>query len=316
MPTTVNANIELRYLRYFLAVAEELHYRRAAERLHIAQPPLSRAIRRLEGQLGVGLLDRTSRSVSLTAAGRVFAEEARDILSSVEFAVREARFAAAAEDTTIRVGCVLDAPIDGLHRFLTGLREIVPGARTAVEHAASHDQVHQLRSGKIDLAIVHDTASIEDIPATPIFAGQPLVALVPAAHPAAGLPAVSPDDLAHEPIFAFPGEASETLYGWIRTMAVAAGYRLPEMIEGRTAHTRDATLAVADGLGVALVPAASPHAADHIVAQRLLRPAIPMPDAVLAWRPHPPRLLRDALEPVRELARHLHRTTSEGGGGS
>jgi len=314
--TRHNTNIELRHLRYFLAVAEELHYGRAAKRLRIAQPPLSRAIRRLEGELHVRLLDRTSRSVSLTAAGCVFAEEAHDILSSVEFAIREVRLAAAAEEATIRVGCVPDAPIDRLHRFLTGLREIVPGARTVVEHAASHDQVQQLHSGEIDLAIVHDTAATEDILAAPIFAGRPLVALVQAAHPAAALPAVSPDDLADEPLFAFPGEASATLHGWIRTMAAAGGYRPPEMIQGRGADMRDAALAVADGQGVALVPAAGPPAADHIVAQRPLRPAIPMPDAVLAWRPHPPRVLRDALEPVRELARELHRTTSEGGDGS
>ena len=137
--TLQNANIELRHVRYFLVVAEELHYGRAAKRLHMAQPPLSRAIRRLESELGVRLLERTSRSVSLTAAGRVFAEEAREILSSVDFAIREARSTAAAEGATIRLGCVPHAPIDRLHRFLTGLRAIVPGAHTVVEHAASDD---------------------------------------------------------------------------------------------------------------------------------------------------------------------------------
>ena len=311
--TLRNANIELRHLRYFLAVAEDLHYGRAAKRLHMAQPPLSHSIRRLESELGVRLLDRTSRSVSLTAAGRVFAEEARDILSGVEFAIHEARSAAAAEDATIRVGCVPDAPIDHLHRFLTGLRAIAPGAHTVVEHAASHDQVEKLNSGEIDLAIVHDTAATVDIMTAPVFAGQPLVALLPGAHRAAALPAVSPADLAGEPLLAFPGDASATLHAWIRRVAASAGYRLSKVIEGGGADPRNAALAVADGLGIALVPAAGPPAAEPIVARRPLRPAIVMPDSILAWRRLPPRVLQDALEPVRELAGDLHRTTSESG---
>ena len=306
-----NANIELRHVRYFLVVAEELHYGRAAKRLHMAQPPLSRAIRRLESELGVRLLERTSRSVLLTAAGRVFAEEAREILSGVEFAIREARSAAAAEGATIRLGCVPHAPIDRLHRFLTGLRAIVPGAHTLVQHAASDDQVQKLNSGEIDLAIVHDTTATEQVVTARVFAGEPLVALLPAGHRAAALPAVSPEDLAGEPLFAFPGEASATLDGWIRRMAAAAGYRLSTMIEGYGADPRDAALAVADGLGIALVPATVPPAAEPIVDQRPLRPPITMPDSVLAGRPHPPRMLQDAFEPVRELAGDLYRTTSE-----
>jgi DNA-binding transcriptional LysR family regulator len=311
--TLQNVNVELRHLRYFLAVAEELHYGRAAKRLHMAQPPLSHSIRRLESELGVRLLERTSRSVSLTAAGRVFAEEARGILSGVEFAIREARSAAAAQNATIRLGCVPDAPIDRLHRFLTGLRAIVPEAHMVVEHAASHDQVEKLNAGEIDLAIVHNTAATADIVTAPVFAGQPLVALLPAAHRAAALPAVSPNDLAGEPLLVFPGDASVTLHGWIRRVAASAGYRVSKVIEGGGADLRDAALAVADGLGIALVPATVPPAVEPIVAQRPLQPAIAMPDCVLAWRPHPPRVLQDALERVRVLAGDLHRTTSESG---
>ena len=187
----------------------------------------------------------------------MFAEEARWHLSGVEFAIHEARSAAAAEDAAIRVGCV-PAPIDHLHRFLIGLRAIVPGAHTVVEHAASHDQVEKLNSGEIDLAIIHDTAATVDIVTAPVFAGQPLVALLPAAHRAAALPAVSPNDLAGEPLLAFPGDASATLHGWIRRVAASAGYRLSKVIEGGGADPRNAALAVAEGTGVALVPATVP----------------------------------------------------------
>jgi DNA-binding transcriptional LysR family regulator len=89
--------IELRHLRYFLAVHEELHFRRAAERLRMSQPPLSHAIRQLEAALGVRLFERTSRSVRPTAAGLVFAKEAREVLASVESAVASARRAARAD---------------------------------------------------------------------------------------------------------------------------------------------------------------------------------------------------------------------------
>ena len=173
--------------------------------------------------------------------------------------------------------------------------------------------MEKLNSGEIDLAIVHDTAATVDIMTAPVFAGQPLVALLPAAHRAAALPAVSPNDLAGEPLLVFPGDASATLHGWIRRVAASAGYRLSKVIEGGGADPRDAALAVADGLGIALVPATGPPAAEPIVAQRPLRPAIVMPDSVLAWRRRPPRVLQDALEPVRELAGDLHRTTSESG---
>src|ERR1700693_6400818 len=96
--------IELRHLRYFVAVSEDLHFRGAAERLHIAQPPLSQAIRKLEDELGVSLLRRTSRVVTLTEAGAVFAEQARSVLAGLDLAVAEARRAGGA-GSTLPIGC-------------------------------------------------------------------------------------------------------------------------------------------------------------------------------------------------------------------
>src|SRR5919204_3737039 len=103
--TSLPPQVEIRHLRYFLAVSEELHFRRAADRLHTAQPPLSQAIQKLEGALGVRLLDRTSRAVAPTEAGVVFAEEAREILAGLERAVSRARSAANGQ-TRPRIGCV------------------------------------------------------------------------------------------------------------------------------------------------------------------------------------------------------------------
>ncbi len=124
-------NIELRHLRYFLAVSDELHFRRAAERLHIAQPPLSHAIRRLEAELGVRLFERTSRAVTPTDAGRVFADEARNVLQSVERAIAEAR-RTGAPDSRWRIGCVPYLSVEMVLSFLAELRTLAPDSRADV----------------------------------------------------------------------------------------------------------------------------------------------------------------------------------------
>jgi len=138
--------IEFRHLRYFLAVSEELHFGRAARKLHISQPPLSQAVRKLEAELGVQLFERTSRVVKLTEAGRVFAEEARRVLADVELAVGAARRAGGA-GYTLRIGCVPHLPIERLLAFLEALHERSPADRPQVTHITSGEQVSRLRSG-------------------------------------------------------------------------------------------------------------------------------------------------------------------------
>jgi DNA-binding transcriptional LysR family regulator len=301
--------IELRHLRYFLAVADELHFRRAAERLHMAQPPLSQAIRAIEHELGVQLFDRTSRSVSLTEAGRVFAADARSLLAGVDFAIGEAR-RAAVDQAVIQIGCVPDAPIAHLHRFLAGLREILPDAQPRLRNLASLDQASELRAGHLDLGILHDPGLRPDIDTTPVFAGEPMTALVPATHRLAELPAISPDDLADEPLVMFPRTANAALHDRVLAIIAGIGYRPRAVLEAPGADRRDLELAVAEGRGIALVPATREASGEEVVTQRPLDRLVPMPDSVLAWRGDPPRLLRQALGPIRELARELHRTTT------
>src|SRR6266508_1338457 len=144
--------IELRHLRYFVMVSEELHFRRAAERLYMAQPPLSQAIRQLEEQLGVQLLDRTSRVVTLTEAGRVFAEEARKLLSGVELAVAAARRAGGGV-LSLQIGFPPYLPTEPLVRFLDGLHEREPRVRPEVRHLFAFEQVGRLQRGELDLGI-------------------------------------------------------------------------------------------------------------------------------------------------------------------
>ncbi len=305
------AMVDLRQLRYFLAVADELHFGHAAERLHMAQPPLSQAIRKLEANLGVRLLDRDSRSVSLTEPGRVFAEEARRVLADVDFAVGETRRAAVDPTTIVRIGCAPPVPIARLHRFLTGLREILPSVRPLVKHQIALKQVHDLRAGELDLGIFLDAGTHPEIETAPVFAGEPMMALVPTRHRLARTCVVSPEDMAGEPLVMFPRAANAGLHDRILGSLAAAGYRQPTVLAASGPDQRDVALAVADGLGVALVPATQEADVERMVlTKRPLNPGVMMPDTLIAWRANPPRQARDVLGSVRALADNLHRATT------
>src|SRR5438874_3972892 len=151
MASASTTGIELRHLRHFLAVFEELHFGRAAARLHLAQPPLSQSIRKLEHALGVRLFERTSRVVAPTAAGIAFAEEARKVLAAFETAVAEARRRGAAT-TTLRIGCVPYLPIEQLVDFLDSLREC-GGPAAQVTHLSTLEQLRRLREGELDVGV-------------------------------------------------------------------------------------------------------------------------------------------------------------------
>jgi DNA-binding transcriptional LysR family regulator len=288
--------IELRHLRYFLAVADELHFRRAAERLHMAQPPLSQAIRALEIELGVQLFERNSRSVTLTEAGRLFA-------------VEEVR-RAGADRPILRVGCIAATPITFLHQFLAGLHETLPAAQPRMRHLPSFEQVSELQAGQLDLGIFYDAGRHRGIESTPVFAGEPMMALLPGSHRLASLPVVPAEELADEPLVMFPRAANAALYDRMLAILAGIGYRPPVVVEAPGTDRRDMALAVAEGLGVALLPATRRAIGDDVVAARPLDRLAAMPDMVVAWRATPTRLLRQALEPIRELARNLHQLTT------
>ncbi|MGM0355299.1 LysR family transcriptional regulator [Streptomyces sp. ECR3] len=177
--------MEIRELRYFVAVAEELHFGRAAERLGIAQPPLSRAIGRLERRLGVALLERSSRKVVLTEAGRVLLDEARAILGAVTAAERRTR--RAAEDRPVLVLAVKSGTAGELLTKLLDAYAAEPGA-VAVEPllCEAHQHRRLLREGRADAALLHlpfDSVAGFDTE-TVLTEGQ--VAILPASHPLAG----------------------------------------------------------------------------------------------------------------------------------
>jgi DNA-binding transcriptional LysR family regulator len=299
--------IELRHLRYFLAVFEELHFGRAAKRLRIAQPPLSQAIRKIEAELGVQLFERTSRTVSATAAGTMLATEARKVLAAFDVAVAEARQAGGAS-SPLRIGCVPHLPIQPLLRFLGSLHERDPNIRVQVTHLNFLEQMRLLRDAELDLGIFHVAADHTDLEYEPLFQGEPLAAYLPPTHPLADRQVLGPGDLRKETLVVFPQEANPTLHEQTLARTEEAGYRFADVREASGMHPRDVMLSVAEGLGVALGPVSLQEVSDvgSIVIRRALEPALTMPDMVVAWRAEPPGRLKDKLALVRQVAKALH----------
>ena len=298
--------IELRHLRYFLAVFEELHFGRAAERLHMAQPPLSQAIRKLEEELGVQLLHRTSRVVTATEAGRVLADEARKIFDAVDRAVVEARRAGGL-GAALRIGCLPSLPIDRLLRFLGALHERAPDVQTRVTHLPFLDQARLLRTGELDVGLFHDADVDVDVHVEPVFAGERLAVLLSPSHRLAAQQRIGAEDLRGEVLVCFPRPSNPALYDRLLSLLENAGYSFQALREAGSSNERDLMLAVAGGLGVAIVPFSLGEVSEAgaIVVRRRLEPPIAMPDTVVAWRVDPPRHLASVLDTVRNVAREL-----------
>jgi DNA-binding transcriptional LysR family regulator len=299
--------IELRHLRYFLAVFEELHFGRAAARLRIAQPPLSQAIRKIELELGVQLFERTSRMVSSTDAGRALAMEARKVLAAFDVAIAEARRAGGAA-SPLRVGCIPHLPIQPLLRFLGAIHERDPNVRVQVTHLSFLEQIHSLNAGELDLGIFHEAAEHDEIESAPLFVGEPLAAFLPPGHELAERSVLKPEDLLTQTLVVFPQEANPALHERLLARIDEAGYQFGEVRDASGMNPRDVMLSVAEGLGVALGPISLQDVSDvgSIVIRRPLEPALSMPDMVVAWRADPPGRLKEKIGLVREVAKALY----------
>lgn len=304
--------IELRHLRYFLMVSEELHFRRAAERLYMAQPPLSQAIRRLEDELGTQLLVRTSRTVVLTEAGRVFAGETRKLLANLDLAVAETRRTGGGSPN-LQVGCSPFLPIEVLLRLLDGLHERAPRVRTQIRHLVAFEQIRRLQQGELDLGIFPSTGAIPKLQTQPLFEGEQLAVFLAPDHPLAEKTALGPDDLANETLISPWQAANPPLAVWPIEQLERVGYRFRALHEAG-ADPRDSILEAAGGPGLALLPSSTGETvgAGTIVVRRPLNPPLTMPDTVVAWRAFPATQLRALTDEIRKLAHELRGTMSAG----
>src|SRR3954447_13688943 len=191
--------MELRHLRYFVAVAEELHFRRAAERLHMSQPPLSQQIRNLEADVGATLLVRNQRGVERPAAARAYLARARDILAAVEDAAREARRVQRGEVGRLDVGFVGSAMYSVVAELLRASRGRFPDVGLHLRELGTTEQLRRLEDGRLDVGFLRPPGPRPGLSIETVMR-EPVVAALPDAHPLATSEQVRIEDLAGAPL--------------------------------------------------------------------------------------------------------------------
>lgn len=246
-------NIELRHLRYFIAVAEELHFGHAAARLNISQPPLSQQIQILEQQIGARLFARTNRSVSLTEAGRQFLADSRQILSQVDDAAARAARLHHGETGELRIGFTSSAPfIKAVSDTLSTFRRRYPDVHIQTRETNTREQIVPLNEGALDLGLMRNT----HLPDTLVWERvlrEPLLAMVPRDHPLASQTCVSLRELAREPFVFFDPHVGTGLYDDI--LGLMRRYDLTPAITQEVGEAMTIIGLVAAGFGVSILPA-------------------------------------------------------------
>ncbi|WP_431095793.1 LysR family transcriptional regulator [Polaromonas aquatica] len=245
--------IELRLWRQFLAVAEELHFGRAAQRLNMTQPPLTQAIAQLEVLLGLRLFDRTKRSVQLTAAGAALVPEARDLLARAQALPAYARASADGEAGRLRLAFVSTAGFDLLPRWVRAFREQYPKVQLELIEATGDVQLQAFERGEIDAGfILHSPGFAPPGLACRRISQDPLVVAIPEQSELAGQTLLALKDLLEQPLVIFPRRILPSLYDAIFAMYHAAG-KLPRVAQEAIQMQTIVNL-VSAGLGVAWVP--------------------------------------------------------------
>lgn len=273
--------MELRHLRYFVAVAEELHFGRAAARLHVAQPPLSRQIQLLERELGISLFIRRNRRIELTTAGQVFLEGAHQTLASADIAVRDAQRAARGEIGRLALGFVGSATYSVLPALLRSFRMRYPTVELDLQTMTTQQQVTAFQKRSIQIGILRPPVG-ERMLALQTVAYEPLVVVLPESHPLAHSEHVALAALAGEPLILYPRADGPGVRDAIVGQCLQAGFT-PRIVQEAAEMTTIAGL-VAGGIGIALVLASTEHLHSWGVAYRPVDGDIPSWELALAWR--------------------------------
>lgn len=304
--------MELRHLRYFIAVAEELHFGRAAERLFIAQPPLSQQIQQLERELGFALFSRTQRRVELTAAGQLLLDEARELLANLDKAVAAGRRVARGEVGWLGVGFVGTATYQFLPAVLSAFRERHPNVELVLRELVSAKQAQALRERRIHIGLARPAIQEEGLVSEAVVR-EPLVAALPASHPLAALDRFPISRLSTEPFILFPRHPRPSYAEFVIAVCEQAGFQ-PQVTQ-ETAEIHTAVSLVAAGLGVTLVPASVQSAhREGVVFRRFAEPQ-PMTELTAAFRAGDASpVLHAFLDIVREVASRPPLQEAEGHG--
>lgn len=293
--------MELRHLRYFRAVAEELHFGRAAQRLHIAQPPLSQQIRQLERELGVELLIRSTRHVALTPAGQAFHARAIAILDAVDDAADLARRVADGTTGRLTIGCVGSATYSVLPRLVRALGELLPDVDVRVRgEMLAPAQLAALAAGEIDLALLRPPV-IDPGLCTEIIRRDSLLVALPEGHRLSKRKALAIGDLREEGLVAHAGGGRSVMALLLATLCADAGFT--PRVRHEVEETSTLVTLVAAGLGAAIVPAPTSALDIAGVVYRPLQPRSLGVELVAAWPASPhDQLVRRVIEALRESA--------------
>lgn len=285
-------NIEMRQLRYFIAVAEEMHFGRAAVRLHMTQPPLSQTIMALEAGLGTPLFARTRRSVALTPAGTALLPEARRILLQAEALPELARRAACGASGRLTLAFVSSADYNVLPTFLRNFRSQYPQVQIELREATSDVQLEELLQGQVDAGLLilplpdKSQAALDCLSVL----SEPLILAAPEDLPALkGKPSIALADLADMPLIIFPRRLAPTFHDAILAYFHELG--LTPRIGQEAIQMQTIISLVSAGMGIALVPQSVSNLKRPGVAYKPLAAATPWIETGIAWR-------RDNASPV------------------
>ncbi|MBV9545111.1 MAG: LysR family transcriptional regulator [Chloroflexi bacterium] len=242
--------MELRHLRYFVAVASELHFARAAQRLFISQPALSQQLRSLEGELGLKLLERNRRGVRLTPEGEAFLAEASAVVQRADRAVEVARALAEGASGKLRMSYVRTMPGGLPERVVSEYQRRFPRVELTAESGSTVQNVERLQAGELDVAFVHTPFEHADDLGRVDIATEPLVIALPSTHPLSRRRRMPREALADVPLVYFPRRSSPGVYD--HSLSQVYGSSPPDIV--RTEPTEERILvAVAEGVGITLL---------------------------------------------------------------
>src|SRR5271165_6723254 len=295
----MNHDLEIRHLRYFVAVAEELHFGRAALRLHLAQPPLLQQIRKLEEIVGHPLFLRSTRAVKLTAAGEVFLDRARRMLRTVQQDLTEVRSVGRGEVGSLRVGFIGSGMLTPLPAMLGRYRRRHPKVDLKLREAMSSQIVQWLLEGTADVGFLRDGGPHHGLEAETLFS-EPFIAVLPASHRLAARKSISAAALREEPFVFFPQSAGRVAYDKPISICEERGFR-PRIVQEAPQWLTVLRL-VGAGLGVTIAPACVERiAAPDAVCVRLSHAHV-RSDIELAWRAGEDRTI---VTTFRQMAREV-----------
>jgi DNA-binding transcriptional LysR family regulator len=303
----MKAPLETRELMFYLAVAEELHFRRAAERLRIAQPYLTTRIRRLEERLGLRLLDRTTRSVRMTPAGEKFYERAKYAVSQIEDAIASTKLVAAGRAGQLSIGFTPAAAFDILPRLLRELRRAHPSIGVSLAYKETAPQIRELVEGKLHFGFLRLPVHTRRLN-TLVLAREGVVAALPADDRLSQRRSLRLEQLAGRNLIQFRPLPGVDFQEHVTSYCNRAGFSPPAVQD--VSDTPSAVALVAAGFGVAILPGWVQQWPHPGVVFKALREIPPVVDLAVAWLAEPPS---PAMQSFLAVIKDHHRTQKRGG---